>query len=399
MTRPHIDDAERRRRLVVRHRLALEAPAGSVAEAAEATVGLHGSDPTTAFLAAWARVPGLAIADVDRALYETREVLRVLGMRRTLFVVPPDLAAIIRSACTEPIARAERKRLIGFLESADPSRDAVAWLARVEADVEAALDRRGTAAATELTADVPALGEQFAYGEGKRWAGTFGLSTRLLFLMAAEWRVIRGRPRGSWISGQYRWAHLSTWVPDLPPSPPPPEARRELVRRWLAAFGPGTERDLAWWTGLTLGQVRAAIGGLETTPVRLDEGEGIALASDLKPTPTPAPRAVFLPALDATPMGWKLRDWFLGPHAEALFDLNGNCGPTVWWDGAVIGSWGQLGDGTVIHRLLEDRGREAAKACEAVAAELSAWLGGTRVSPRFPTPLQKMLANGDQPGA
>jgi hypothetical protein len=177
-------------------------------------------------------------------------------MRRALFVVPPDLAVVIREACSEPIARAERRRLIGFLEAADPGRDARALLARAEADTLAALDHLGPAAATELTKAVPALAEQFVFGEGKPYAGTFGLSTRLLFLLAAEWYIIRARPRGSWVSGQYLCTRLYAWALDRPLPPTPADARVALVGRWLAAFGPATERDLAWWSGLPLGQLR-----------------------------------------------------------------------------------------------------------------------------------------------
>jgi hypothetical protein len=387
-----IDTAERRRRLQVRHRLAPGRQASSLAEAAGAMVGLHSSDPTTVMLSARARVPGAAVADIEAALYETREVLRILGMRRTLFVVPPDLAVVIRAACSEPIARAERRRLLGFLEAADSDRDAEALLARVEADTLAALDRHGPASATELTRMVPALAEQFAFGAGKRYAGTVGLSTRLLFLLAAEWKIIRARPRGSWVSGQYRWARLEAWAPDLPVPPSPAHARAALVGRWLAAFGPATERDLAWWSGLPLGQLRAALAALDVTTVRLDDVDGLALADDLEPTPEPEPGAVMLPSLDPTPMGWKRRDWFLGPHGDALFDTNGNIGPSVWWAGAIVGGWGQRRDGSVSIRLLEDVGREGVEACEAAAAALGDWLGGVRVSPRFPTPLQKHLA-------
>ena len=355
-------------------------------------VGLHSSDPTTVMLSARARIDGATIADVEAALYETREVLRILGMRRTLFVVPPDLAVVIREACSDSIARTERRRLVGILEAADPGRDAEALLARVEADTLEALDRLGAASATELTRAVPALAEQFAFGEGKRYAGTFGLSTRLLFLLAAEWKTIRARPRGSWVSGQYRWTRLGAWVPDLPPPPTPVEARAALVSRWLATFGPATERDLAWWSGLPLGQLRAALAALEVTTVRLDDGDGLALADDLEPTPEPEPSAVLLPSLDPTPMGWKLRDWFLGPHGGAIFDTNGNIGPSVWWAGAIVGGWGQRPDGSVIVRLLEDVGGEASQAIEAEARDLGGWLGGVRISPRFPTPLQKLLA-------
>jgi winged helix DNA-binding protein len=392
VTRVHLDTAERRRRLLIRHRLTAASAATSLGETAGALVGLHSSDPATVVLSARARMSDVSVADIEAAMYETREVLRILGMRRTLFVVPPDLAVIVRAACSEPIARAERRRLIGVLEAAEPERDATALLRKVERDTLAAIDRLGVASATELTKAVPALAEQFAFGEGKRWAGTFGLSTRVLFLLAAEWKIIRARPRGSWISGQYRWTRIETWAPDLPPVPSAEAARRALVGRWLSSFGPGTERDLAWWTGLTLGQIRSALATFDVATVRLDDGDGLALATDLEPTPEPAPTAILLPGLDSTPMGWKLRDWFLGPHGAALFDANGNIGPSVWWAGGIVGGWGQRPDGSVAIRLLEDVGREGAGACEAAAAVLSDWLGGLRISPRFPTPLQKLLA-------
>ena len=60
-----------------------------------------------------------------------------------------------------------------------------------------------------------------------------------------------------------------------------------------------------------------------------------------------------LPGLDPTVMGWKERDWYLGPHAARLFDRNGNAGPTVWSDGRVVGGWGQRRDGVVEAELLE----------------------------------------------
>ena len=134
------------------------------------------------------------------------------------------------------------------------------------------------------------------------------------------------------------------------------------------------------------------LASLDVASVRLDDGDGLALASDLELTPASAPTAFLLPGLDSTPMGWKVRDWFLGRHGAAIFDTNGNVGPTVWWDGRIVGAWGQRPDGTVVLRLVEDVGREAAVACEAAAAVLTAWLAGVRISPRFPTPLQKALA-------
>lgn len=38
-------------------------------------------------------------------------------------------------------------------------------------------------------------------------------------------------------------------------------------------------------------------------------------------------------------MGWKHRDWFLAIPRHHVFDNRGNIGPTLWWDGKIIGSW------------------------------------------------------------
>lgn len=64
----------------------------------------------------------------------------------------------------------------------------------------------------------------------------------------------------------------------------------------------------------------------------------------------------------------------------------------MWADGRIVGGWTQRRSGEVVHRLLEDNGAETAAAVARAAAELEAWLGPVRITPRFPTPLQKLLA-------
>jgi hypothetical protein len=91
-------------------------------------------------------------------------------------------------------------------------------------------------------------------------------------------------------------------------------------------------------------------------------------------------------------MGWKERDWYLGPHASMLFDSNGNAGPTVWWEGRVVGGWSQRRDGEVVFRLLEDVGSDAVHAVEVEAARVADWLGDARFSPGFLPPFQRELA-------
>jgi hypothetical protein len=385
-----IGDEERRARLGVRHRLA--APASTVGEAVDAVVGLHSSDPATVFLSAWARVEGFEPEHLERELYDRRSVVRMLGMRRTLFVVPTDLAGMMDEACTKALLPGQRRRLIAMLTEQAVADDAEPWLDDVSGRTLAALEVRGEASARELTADVPELATKLTFGEGTTWGGTVGVSTRVLFLLATEGLVVRARPLGRWTSGQYRWALTDRWIEGGLPAVAHDEACAELLRRWLRAFGPATTTDVRWWTGWTARLAASTLAAIDAVEVRLDDGTGWVLPDDLEPAATPATWVALLPSLDATVMGWKQRDWYLGPHAGELFDRNGNAGPTVWVDGRVVGGWSQADDGEIIMRLLEPVDGEAAAAIDEERSRLAGWLGDVRVRPRFRTPLERALS-------
>jgi hypothetical protein len=214
----------------------------------------------------------------------------------------------------------------------------------------------------------------------------------VLFLMAAEGRIIRGRPKGSWVSSQFRWAPVERRFPGGLPELETEPAVADLVGWWLYGFGPGTMADLRWWTGLTAKAVSGALSRLGAEAVELDGGgTGFLLSGDHERVRPPKPWVAFAPALDPTVMGWIERAWYVGEHGPALFDRSGNPGPTVWWDGRIVGGWAQHRDGRVLFRLLEDVGSEAVARVEAEAARVEAWLGDVRVRPRFRTPLEKEL--------
>jgi hypothetical protein len=386
-----IDVGQRRARLAIRHGLAR--PFDSVDEAAARMVGLHASDPATVYLAARARLEGFEHTDLEEALYERRSLVRMLGMRRTMFVVPIDLAAIMDEACSKALAPPQRRRLIRMIEEQGVARDGERWLRGVERATMAALRERGEATAAELTASVPELGQKLAFGEGKTWGAQVGVSTRVLFLLATGGQVVRGRPRGSWLSSQYRWAPTDTWLGAPLPELDHGEASASLLSRWLLTFGPGTLTDIRWWTGWTLRQTEAALAALEVAEVALDgDGTGYVLADDTEPVEPPEPWVAFLPGLDPTTMGWKERDWYLGAHAEALFDRNGNAGPTIWADGRVIGGWAQTADGTIATKLLERVDRATERRVQRERERLAEWLGPTRVTARYRSPVDRELS-------
>ncbi|MET9376338.1 winged helix DNA-binding domain-containing protein [Streptomyces sp. NPDC002992] len=392
-----IDADERRARLAVRHRLAGAARATSVEEVAGSLVALHATDPASVFLSVGARLSGKAgvegpVREVERALYEDRSLTRMHGMRHTIFVFPTDLVPAVHASTTRDVATRERAMLLKDLRKGSAYDEE--WLAETERLLTAELAARGEATGAELGQAVPRLRVQYVYGVGTRQEGNQPLSSRLLRVLGMEGRIARGRPQGSWTSSRFRW----TLTPERP-DPGDEDAHAELVRRWLATFGPGTEADLKWWTGWRVSDVRKALAALGAEAVELAEGTGYVLPDDTDPVPDrvpdPEPWAALLPALDPTAMGWLHRDWYVDPaHKPLLYDRSGNIGPTVWWNGRVVGVWAQRPDGEFVHRLLSDVGAEGRAAIAAEAERLAGWVGDVRVTPRFRSPLERELSGG-----
>jgi len=315
-----------------------------------------------------------------------------------MFVVPLDLVAVLQASCTNALVPGERRKLLSMLREAGVAKDVDAWIARLEAETLAVLAEHGPLAANQLTKLIPDLALQFKVAVGKRYEGTIGVSTRLLFLMSTQGLIARTRPLGTWISSQYRWSRMVDWIGPLP-ALDVSDARVEVVARWLRAYGPGTLEDLAWWTKWTKAEVRAALRANQAVEViaDLDDAGSTAAAwvlpDDLDDTPDPGSSVNLLPGLDPTIMGWRDRGWYLGPHRAPLFDRNGNAGPTVWVDGRAVGAWSQRTGGQVVTALLEPVSRTSQRRIAAAVSRLSDWMDGVRVTPRFPTPLDRQLAN------
>lgn len=383
---------ERRRRLGRRHGLVTKFP--DVTSVAEAMVALHATDPATVYLSALARLAVPSLDAVASALYDDRSAARILAMRRTLFVAPVSYLAELERSSTDDVAANERKRLEGFLADSGIG-DPAAWLSAAAAEVEAAMPDDG-AQARAMTGLVPRLATKITMGAGTKWETTVGATGRVLAILANEGLLIRGRPAGEWTSRRHQWHLRDHWLGLATDQPMThDEASAQLVRRWLTTFGPATFDDLKWWTGWKASQTRQALAALDVVEVDLDGGTGLVLADDLDDQAhgaEPDRWAALLPSLDPTPMGWKHRDWYLGPHRPRLFDRNGNIGPTIWVDGRIVGGWGQRPDGQIVTQLLEDVGADYEALIDEQTAILGAAIGDTVIKPSFPTPVQKELA-------
>jgi hypothetical protein len=331
-----------------------------------------------------------SLAAVDSALYTERSLVRHHAMRRTLWVFGHETARFAHHAATVDVARAQRRLALAMLADGGVARPEP-WLASASAEILALLEEEGPLSAREIGMRLPELAVPLAVGSGSS-ATTIAAHSRVLLLLGFEGRVLRARPTGTWINGQYRWAATSTWWPGGFGALEPRAAAAELARRWLAAFGPGTRADLAWWAGWTATATKRALADVGAVEVELDEGTGYVLPDDVDPVAPAHPSAVLLPGLDPSTMGWKQRAFHLAADDIALlFDRNGNGGPTAWVDGRIVGGWHQRADGEIALHLTVDVGADARAALDARAAELATLLGDVRFRTRFPAPLQAKL--------
>jgi hypothetical protein len=376
-------DAQRRARLGRRHGLAQSL--GSVANAVEAMTCLHATEPASVHLAAFARC-GASIDEIDKALYDDRSVVKQLAMRRTVFAFPRDLLPAVWGSAAARVAAQQRDQLARVVVKAGVTDDGPAWVEATTAAVLATLHERGSMTTMQLRAELPALAERLVISPGKKYGGEFPVAPRVLTTLAASGAIVRGANDGGWKISRPRWTVTTDWV-DVGPALTSSEGYAALVRSWLRTFGPGTEADIVWWLGATKSAVRRALADVAAVEVGLSHGTGWVLPDDLDDETPADPWAALLPALDPTTMGWKEREFYLGEHAELLFDTNGNAGPTAWWDGRIVGGWTQDDDGTVVVVPAEKLGRAATRALDAAAKRLTAWLDGDVVKSIYQSPL------------
>lgn len=379
---------ERRARLGRRHLLAVPGDE-TVSATARRFVGLHATDPATPYLTLWARLAGFGIDDLDDALYRSRTVVKHLAMRRTLWAVDSGDLPAVQVASSDRVAATEHKKLAADVVKAGIAPDGDVWLERAATAVLRQLAETGHASARELRSALAELAGDYDPAPGRPWGGPTPIGPRVLTVMSGRGDLVRGPNDGSWTTSRPRWVATADWLGTDRTAADHGESSADLVRRWLQTFGPATVNDVKWWFGHTLTWARAALSAVGAVEVDLHGTPGVALPDDLEPEPEVGPWCALLPSLDVTTMGWQERDWYLGEHRGQVFDNRGNAGPTVWLNGRVVGAWVQDADGTVSLRLLEDVGRSASTALARRADELTEWLGGVRVSPRFPSPLSK----------
>jgi hypothetical protein len=231
-----IDDEQRRARLGRRHLLAPSVRAASVVAVADAVVALHATDAATVYLSACARLTDPEVGDVERALYEDVSLVRLLSMRNTLFTMSTAVAPAVAASNARTVAAYERRKFLKHLWEDGKGLDEQ-WLADTERETLAALAVLRHATGSELSAAVPALRTQITVFPGTKRETVQGVASRVIRVLAADGRIRRDRPRGSWTSSQFRWTAASVLLWSASWQPDPSAAERTITRPcWSGGF-------------------------------------------------------------------------------------------------------------------------------------------------------------------
>lgn len=307
------DFTPHRRRLTALRLRALGIAGASAASPADAVRGLLALQAQDLPGALWS--VGLRSGATQQqvvAAHEAGGFVRSWPLRGALHLVAPDdLPWLLDLAGARAMTSAEgRHRRLG-LEAAD--------FARSERIALRLLD-----GATSTRAQLLAAFE----AEGLSTAGQRG--AHLLVRLAQTGVVV--------LTARDRWARLDGVVA-APRRLDRDAALRELALRYLAGHGPATDRDLAWWAGLTLADARAGIAAARD---RLEEltldGATYLHAPELEP----ARSAVhLLPGFDEYLLGYADRSAPLAgaPLSRVAPGSNGMFLATIVADGEVVGTW------------------------------------------------------------
>ena len=254
------------------------------------------------------------------AACDAGEIVRSWPLRGTLHLISgEDLGWLLRLTTPRVIASAAGRR---------------AGLGITEADLEGA---RETAVATLTGRRAMTRQALLATIEAA------GVSTRgqrgyhLLGYLAQTGTLVLGPVDRS----QQTLVLLDEWVPN-PRRLARDEALGELALRYFRSHGPATVRDLAWWSGMTLADVRRglAVCGDQLTTLEHD-GVTYHLAPETLALTAPAAHVHLLPGFDEYLLGYRDRTAALArEHRQAIVPGgNGMFRPTIVADGEVVGTW------------------------------------------------------------
>jgi len=285
--------------------------------------GLQATGTFEPYLYLFSRKKEFRKEDLDRELYETKSLLKVRGMRNTLFIVPKDDAPILNVATNE----LKENRFEGFFTHSDFTRKEYYDL---ESKILETL-KKESLIATDI----------------KKRIGTDRNISIILSLMCDKLLLVRDKPPKGWKDRRNTYTLMKNSFPEMDfEYLEEIEAIQNLVLKYIKSYGPVTEQDITWWAGLTKTKVRRAIKNIQPQIERISLFDEIHYIdkSDFeslnKLSLPESPVINLLANLDPYLMGYKNRKRFINDDIyDFVFDRSGNATTTILLNGVVIGIW------------------------------------------------------------
>ena len=294
---------------------------GDPAEVVRSAAGIQAQDANAARLGVRARSARAIASDVDRARAEDRSIVRTWAMRGTLHLLATEDLAWQRTLFASRELAWSRRRLSEALGvDAMAQERSVRVIARV-------LEKDGLVTRRELLDRLQSAGIEF----DRRTAGH-----HLPRLAVLQGVACLGPERGR----DTTYVLTRDWV-DEQPALDREAALAELARRYLAAFGPADEEDMAAWAGLGLGDCRAALAAIASELAEVRSGP--RRLTMLRRTTLRAARGRLvrlLPGFDNHLIGHASREFAVRrEHARRVAPGGGIIRPTLVVDGVAVGTW------------------------------------------------------------
>ena len=327
--------------LLGKQHLAPETKGSDILDVVNDICALHATGATSPYLSLWSRMSTFQREQLDTELYERQRLTRLICMRSTMHIVVSQQLPVFFQATRERLQRGFLRLAGRLLVQAGLCQEGgeTEALERLQQQILDVLAGQWPCTVSELSEQVPELAARLKYSPTQPYEGGFSLGSRLVPGMCVLGHLARARPRGTWRSNLHRYAPLALWLPDVDlDAIAPDEAQVCLIRQYLAALGPSTVEDIAWWSGFSKTEIVRALSLLGQDVARCGiEGLGenhVMLAENLQrvaDTEVGSESIVnLLPVLDPYIMGYKDRRRFLDPeHYHQAFDRSGNAFNTV----------------------------------------------------------------------
>src|SRR2546430_4664604 len=298
--------------------------------------------PSAPYVGIWSRVANFRREALEREL-ASGAVVKATVMRQTLHLVTRRDYGIFRAAMSET----------NF-----------PW--------ESALAKRLAPAVRKLAADGVVTSEAaIAYLERNHNLGSLSPRRAWRYARASahlvhhhESALWRARPEGRFVAI------------DEPDAHNPLAARAEMLRRYLAAFGPASRRDIVAWSMMHMPEIGRALDRLNPL-VRFRDEQGRELL-DVPGAPLPDPHTPapvrFLPKWDNVLLAWADRTRVLPEHyRKTVISMNGDVAQTFLVDGFVAGVW-RVENGRIVLEPFDALSRSVRRELEDEAGRLEAFL-------------------------